>query len=82
MRRKIRRIRFGRSNPQAKGINMIEMRWVEKVGHGLTGINKVETVKTNVLQYRQRVFVGAYAGMEQPNGWSDWIDVPTVKLVG
>jgi len=67
---------------------MIEIRWVEKVGLGLTGINKVETVKTNVLQYRQvHQYVGADGNVHpvmqgSAYAWSDWIDVPTVKLVG
>lgn len=66
---------------------MIEMRWVPvKNSQSLSSAYKdAPTIKNDygeylVLQYRQRVFVGAYAGMEQPqpNGWSDWIDVPTV----
>ena len=57
---------------------MVEMRYVEKMHlpehDGATGFNY------KVLQYRQRVFIGGYAGMTepQPNGWSEWIDVPTV----
>ncbi len=61
---------------------MIELRWVEKVGLGVTEINKVETVKTKVLQYRKQVGAsliqgeGGIEGMERK--WSEWIDVPTV----
>lgn len=67
------------------------MRWLEKVGYGLTSINKMETVKTKVLQYRD---IAGYS--DEPTGvvenedssaygeptydviWSEWKDVPTV----
>jgi len=59
---------------------MVEMRWVEKVGLGITQINKVETVKTKVLQYRHmKIGVDASGALCPNGGWSEWIDVFTVK---
>jgi|LauGreDrversion4_2_1035121.scaffolds.fasta_scaffold4115417_1 hypothetical protein len=61
---------------------MIEMRWLkQKIEHYRDGLPDGSHRYETVLQYRQRVFIGGYAGMQepQPNAWSEWIDVPTVK---
>ena len=57
---------------------MVEMRWVEEdVPAPELGDNINRVVK--LLQYRHHVFDGYDKdGVPAFNGWSDWIDVPTV----
>lgn len=67
---------------------MIELRWVYRAariknpdGTDVPGMVST-TQKEKVLQYRQRVPQGAYAGVAPQFDvyvWSDWRDVPTVS---
>lgn len=63
---------------------MVEMRWVERDRSLLDfpGRGKTLKDKVKVLQYRQKLAMGACGTIppiDAPTGWSEWMDVPTVK---